>query len=344
MEPLLKLNKLRKYFPIERGIFRRVVGHVRAVDDVSLHIYPGETFGLVGESGSGKTTLGRCLLRALDPTSGEIIFRFNGKAKDVAKLSSTELRPLRKSMQMIFQDPYSSLDPRMTVLDIVGEPIQTYNIASGAELERRVIDLMETVGLESKHLKRYPHAFSGGQRQRIGIARALALNPDFIVCDEAVSALDVSIQAQILNLLRDLQHEFDLTYLFIAHDLSVIKHISNRVAVMYVGKIMEMASTKELFGKPSHPYTEALLSAVPKTDPETKMKRIILPGEIPNPADPPPGCPFHTRCIYMKEICKSQVPEWKEVTQDHFTSCHFAGELDLTPVSVSKQDSAAKSI
>jgi peptide/nickel transport system ATP-binding protein len=331
-ERLLEVDNLRKYFPVEKGFFRKVVGHVKAVDDVSLYIDEGETLGLVGESGSGKTTFGRSVLRALDPTSGSVVFHFDGKTVDMAKLSAKELRPYREYMQMIFQDPYSSLDPRMTILDIVGEPLRTFNVAHGRKLEERVMELMEVVGLESKHLKRYPHAFSGGQRQRIGIARALALNPKFIVCDEAVSALDVSIQAQILNLLRKLQRDFELTYLFIAHDLSVVKHISDRVAVMYVGRLMEMATTTELFGNPSHPYTEALLSAVPKTDPETKMARIILPGEIPNPANPPSGCPFHTRCVYAEEVCKTDVPEWMEVVPGHFSACHFAKTLELKGV------------
>lgn len=326
---LLEVSHLKKHFPIEKGFFRRVIGHVKAVDDVSIFIRHGETLGLVGESGSGKTTLGRCILRAIEPTSGTINFRFPDGMKDIAKLEKPQLRRRRRHMHMIFQDPYASLDPRMTVLDIVGEPLKLHGVAKGKQLEERVKELMRLVGLEVKHLKRYPHAFSGGQRQRIGIARSLALNPDLIVCDEAVSALDVSIQAQILNLLQDLQEEFDLTYLFIAHDLSVVQHISDRVGVMYLGRIMELAETDALFERPRHPYTEALLSAVPKTDPDTKMDRLILPGEIPNPADPPPGCPFHTRCPYVKDICRTEVPAWTEVDPGHYSSCHFAKELNL---------------
>jgi peptide/nickel transport system ATP-binding protein len=327
---LLEVDHVKKYFSIEKGFLRKVVGHVRAVDDVSLYIKEGETLGLVGESGSGKTTLGRCILRAIEPTDGAIRFRFSDdEFLDLTKLEKEELRRRRRHMHMIFQDPYSSLDPRMTVLDIVGEPLKLHGVARGKELEGRVKDLMDVVGLETKHLKRYPHAFSGGQRQRIGIARSLALNPKLIVCDEAVSALDVSIQAQILNLLQQLQREFDLTYLFIAHDLSVVEHISDRVAVMYVGRIMEMATTEELYMHPKHPYTEALMSAVPKTDPDIKMDRLILSGEIPNPADPPPGCPFHPRCIHAKEICSTRVPVWFEVTPGHFSACHFARELEL---------------
>ena len=327
---LLDVKSLKKYFPIETGFFRRTTGYVKAVDDVSLLIHEGETLGLVGESGCGKTTFGRCVLRAIEPTEGEVNFRRrNGSVVDIVKLDKTELKELRKEAQMIFQDPYSSLDPRMTVLNIVGEPIRSNKIASGKELEDRVKELMAVVGLEVKHLRRYPHAFSGGQRQRIGIARALAANPKLIVADEPVSALDVSVQAQILNLLQDLQGEFHLTYLFVAHDLSVIEHISDRVAVMYVGKIAEMADTTELFSNPKHPYTEALLSAAPQPDPEQKMKRIILPGEVANPANPPSGCYFHPRCLYCRDICKQELPVWDEVAPGHFTACHFARELSL---------------
>ena len=327
---LLDVKSLKKYFPIETGFFRRTTGYVKAVDDVSLLIHEGETLGLVGESGCGKTTFGRCVLRAIEPTEGEVNFRRrNGSVVDIVKLDKTELKELRKEAQMIFQDPYSSLDPRMTVLNIVGEPIRSNKIASGKELEDRVRELMAVVGLEIKHLRRYPHAFSGGQRQRIGIARALAANPKLIVADEPVSALDVSVQAQILNLLQDLQGEFHLTYLFVAHDLSVIEHISDRVAVMYVGKIAEMAETTELFSNPMHPYTEALLSAAPQPDPEQKMKRIILPGEVANPANPPSGCYFHPRCLYCRDICKQELPVWDEVAPGHFTACHFARELSL---------------
>lgn len=329
---LLEVKSLKKYFPIEKGFFRKVTGFIKAVDKVNLYIKEGETLGLVGESGCGKTTLGRCILRAIEPTDGNILFRLNDKMVDITKLDKENLRSMRKYAQMIFQDPYSSLDPRMTVLDIVGEPLLVNNIARGRKLENRVKDLVKIVGLNIKHLKRYPHAFSGGQRQRIGVARALAPNPKFIVADEPVSALDVSIQAQILNLLQDLQKKFHLTYLFISHDLSVIEHISDRVAVMYVGKMVEMAETEELFLNPKHPYTEALLSALPKPDPDLKMERIILPGEVANPANPPSGCYFHPRCPYAKDICKETEPEWEEVTPGHFAACHFARELSLKGV------------
>ena len=331
---LLEVNSLKKYFPIEKGFLRRVVGHVKAVDSVDLYIDAGETLGLVGESGCGKTTLGRCILRAIEPTEGKINFRYDDKGElvDITQLDKREMRAIRKHAQMIFQDPYSSLDPRMTVYDIVGEPLYLNKIAKGQELEDRVKELVRVVGLEVKHLKRYPHAFSGGQRQRIGIARALAPNPKLIVADEAVSALDVSIQAQILNLLQDLQSEFNLTYLFVAHDLSVIEHISDRVAVMYVGKMVEMAETEELFINPKHPYTEALMSAVPKTDPHVKMDRIVLPGEVANPANPPAGCYFHPRCVYAKDICSQDSPPWQEIAPDHFAACHLAKELELKGV------------
>jgi peptide/nickel transport system ATP-binding protein len=330
---LLEVNNLKKHFPIERGFLRRVVGHVKAVDGVSLYIKEGEALGLVGESGCGKTTFGRCVVRGLDPTSGEILFRpDDDMTVDLAKLEKSELAKVRRHIHMIFQDPYSSLDPRMTVLDIIGEPIRSNRIADGRALEDRVKELVEVVGLKVEHLVRYPHAFSGGQRQRIGIARSLAANPKLIVCDEAVSALDVSVQAQILNLLQELQEQFALTYLFVAHDLSVVQHVSDRVAVMYVGKIAEMAETDELYGNPKHPYTEALLSAVPTADPEAKMERVILGGEVANPADPPGGCYFHPRCKYAKDICKDVEPPWEEVEPEHFAACHFAKELDLQGV------------
>lgn len=330
--PLLEVKNLKKYFPVEKGFWRKTVGYVKAVDKVNLYINEGETLGVVGESGCGKTTLGRCILRAIEPTEGSILFRLNGDMIDITKLDRESLRATRRYTQMIFQDPYSSLDSRMTVLDIVGEPLLVNNLATGRKMEERVKDLVKVVGLNVKHLKRYPHAFSGGQRQRIGIARALASNPKFIVADEPVSALDVSVQAQTLNLLQDLQVEFKLTYLFISHDLSVVEHISDRVAVMYVGKVVELAKTEEFFLNPLHPYSEALLSALPKPDPRLRMKRIILSGEVANPVNPPSGCYFHPRCKYAEEICKKEEPEWKEVNPDHFVACHFAKELNLKGV------------
>ena len=331
-ERLLEVRNLKKYFPITVGFLKREVGQVKAVDDVSFYINQGETLGLVGESGCGKTTLGRCVIRAIEPTDGIVEFRANGEMADLISLNPKEIREVRQHMQMIFQDPYTSLDPRMTVLEIVGEPLEVNNIARGVELEERVKALMEVVGLEVKYLKRYPHAFSGGQRQRIGIARALATNPNLVVCDEAVSALDVSIQAQILNLLLDLQRDLGLTYLFISHDLSVVEHISDRVGVMYVGKLVEMSKTEDLFFRPKHPYTEALLSAVPTPERERKNQRIILDGEAANPANVPKGCPFHPRCKYAEDICKTEPPTWQEIEPDHFTACHFSKELELKGV------------
>lgn len=332
-QPLVEVTNLQKFFPIERGFLRTVVGHVKAVDDVSLTIHRNETIGLVGESGSGKTTLGRCILRAIEPTGGTVqYFPAKGAPVDVLALNKRELNLLRRQMQMIFQNPYSSLDPRKTVLQIVGEPLMLHKIARGDELVERVKALMDMVGLEIKHMNRYPHAFSGGQRQRIGVARALALNPEFIVADEPVSALDVSIQAQILNLLADLKQELHLSFLFISHGLSVIKHISDRVAVMYVGKLVEKADVVDLFAHPLHPYTESLLSAIPKPDPEIKMKRIILQGDVANPANPPSGCYFHPRCRYAQEICKQETPVLRELEPKHFVSCHRAGELELAGV------------
>ena len=333
-ETILEVKSLKKYFPIEKGFFRRLAGHVKAVDDVSFSLAKGEILGLVGESGCGKTTLGRCVLRALDATSGEILLQTrDGRTVDILQLSKRELRALRKEMHMVFQDPFSSLSPRMTVLEIIGEPLWAQGV-SGREREERVRSLAGLVGLNSGHLNRYPNAFSGGQRQRIGIARALATNPAFIVADEPVSSLDVSIQAQILNLLQDLQQELNLTYLFIAHDLSVVEHIADRVAVMYVGRIVEISETEDLYLNPKHPYTEALLSAVPKPDPRIKEESIILPGEVANPADPPSGCYFHPRCKYAKDICKQETPLLQEVTPGHFAACHFALDLSLEGVPV----------
>jgi peptide/nickel transport system ATP-binding protein len=334
---LLEVKHLKKYFPVQSGFLKRETGYVKAVDDVSFYIQRGETLALVGESGCGKTTLGRCVVRLYKPGAGEIYFRTAGSAApqemvDLAQLSGPELLPFRRDIQMIFQDPYSSLNPRMTVFDIISEPIRANRLANGKELEERVIHLMEIVELETRYLRRYPHAFSGGQRQRIGIARALATNPRLIVADEPVSALDVSIQAQILNLLKDLQAEFGLSYLFVAHDLNVVRYISNRVVVMYVGRLVERASTSELFTDPKHPYTEALLSAVPKSEPDEVRQRIILQGEIPNPANPPTGCYFHPRCRYVKDVCRVNTPPLEEVSPGHFAACHFAKELNLRGV------------
>lgn len=332
---ILEVKSMKKYFPIKKGFLKRTVGHVKAVDDVSFFINQGETFGLVGESGCGKSTLGKSILRAIEPSEGSIRFSDRNSNKvEVRKLDYKKLRNIRRDMQLIFQDPYSSLNPRMTVLNIIGEPLICNGIAKGGELRRRVGDLMDVVGLNRKHLERYPHAFSGGQRQRVGIARALATDPKFIVCDEAVSALDVSIQAQIINLLQELQEKFNLSYLFISHDLGVIQHISDRVGVMYVGKMVEVSTTEELFSNPKHPYTEALLSAKPVPNPRVKRNRIVLEGEVANPANPPSGCYFHPRCPYAKDICKAESPDFKEVEDGHFVACHFAEELNLKGAAV----------
>jgi peptide/nickel transport system ATP-binding protein len=329
---LLKVRNLKKHFPIQRGFFRRVIGHVRAVDGVNFFIREGETLGLVGESGCGKTTTGRLILRAIEPTEGKVLFRRNGEMVNIAQISRKELKAFRREMQIIFQDPFSSLNPRMTVMDIVSEPLVIHGIAKGAELKSQVRELLEAVGLKAQHMNRYPYAFSGGQRQRIGIARALALRPKLIVADEPVSALDVSVQAQVLNLLHDLQQEFGLTYLFIAHDLSVVEHISDRVAVMYLGNLVELAAAEELYANPVHPYTEALLSAVPRTDPDQVTQRIILPGDVPNPSAPPSGCKFHPRCRYARDICAVDVPLWRDLGDDHWVACHMADELNLAGI------------
>ncbi len=326
---LLDVRDLKMHFPIQRGFFRRTVGHVRAVDGVSFTLHEGETLGLVGESGCGKTTTGRVILRAYEPTAGQVLFRAGGELIDVAQLDGRALKALRRDMQIIFQDPFSSLNPRMTVLDIVGEPLQIHRAANGDDLRVQVSELLRRVGLRPQHMNRYPNAFSGGQRQRIGIARALALRPRLIVCDEPVSALDVSIQAQVLNLLKDLQNDFGLTYLFISHDLSVVEHISDRVAVMYLGHMVELAPATRLYALPQHPYTEALLSAVPSVDPERPSRRILLTGDVPNPANPPTGCVFHPRCRYAVDICKTRTPEWRDLGADHWVACHRAEELNL---------------
>jgi oligopeptide/dipeptide ABC transporter ATP-binding protein len=329
---VLEVVDLKKHFPIRKGFLRRQIGAVRAVDGVSFSIRRGETLALVGESGCGKTTVSRCILRALAPSDGAIRFTVEGKTIDVARLSKREIRPLRRHMQMVFQDPYSSLNPRMMVADIIGEPLLVNGMRSAAERRRRVAELLEMVQMPPQTMHRFPHAFSGGQRQRLGIARALALNPSLIVADEPVSALDVSVQAQILNLLLDLQDKLGLTYLFVAHDLSVVKHVSDRVAVMYVGKIVEIAETKALFASPRHPYTEALLSAVPKPDPRTRAERIILEGNVADAAHPPPGCAFHPRCRYATERCKAELPALTEVEPKRFVACHRAKELVLAGV------------
>ena len=327
---LLEVNGLTKHFNVRQGMFGRGTGQVRAIDGVSFFIRRGETLGLVGESGSGKTTAGRAILRAIEPTAGEVRFRLNHKESvDITKLDKPALRKFRRHAQMIFQDPYSSLNPRMTVRDIIAEPLVASGLATGSELDDRVRLAAQRCQLRLEHLRRYPHAFSGGQRQRIGIARALVVEPEFIVCDEAVSALDVSIQAQILNLLMETQKEFGLTYLFIAHDLSVVEHVSDRVAVMYLGRIVEMAPTAKLFYQPRHPYTAALMSAIPALNPDEVMQPEMLEGEIPNPSNPPSGCHFHPRCRYVQDRCRQEVPLLREVSPGQFAACHFAEELTL---------------
>ena len=329
-QALLEVKGLRKYFPIRKGFLQRVVGQVRAVDGIDFRVSRGETFGLVGESGCGKTTASRCIVRALEPSDGQIHFRTgDGAMLEIANLSRDELQPLRRHMQMIFQDPFSSLNPRMTLFDIIGEPLLVNGVTNRQQRIDRVEELLGLVGLRPEFLQRFPHAFSGGQRQRIGIARALALSPSLVVADEPVSALDVSVQAQILNLMLELQNQLGLTYLFVAHDLSVVKHICDRVAVMYVGRVVETAETKELFESPKHPYTEALLSAVPQPDPRMRSQRIILEGEVADPANPPSGCYFHPRCRYAVDLCREETPVLEEISPGHAVSCHRALELEL---------------
>ena len=317
MEPLLRVKNLKKYFPVESGVFGREKAFVKAVDDVSFDIYKGETLGLVGESGCGKSTTGRMLVNLLTPTSGEVIF----EGRDIAKLSKKDQKSMRKNIQIIFQDPYSSLNPRMNIGDIIAEPMKVNKTIKKVDMEEKVLSLLNCVGLASFHRNRYPHEFSGGQRQRVGIARALSLNPKLIVCDEPVSALDVSIQAQVLNLLHDLQREFDLTYLFIAHGLNVVKHVSSRVGVMYLGKLVELAEGDILYNNPKHPYSQALLSAIPIPDPTKKKTRIILNGDVPSAVNPPTGCRFHTRCWKCTEICKKEEPEFEDLGMGHQVAC-----------------------
>ena len=337
---LLEIQGLKEYFPVHKAFFQRKTALVKAVDGVDFYIKEGETVGLVGESGCGKTTMARLILRLEQPTEGVLIYRSKRLAEpgekykkvDIANVPPEQLKLLRRDIQLVFQDPYSSLNPRMTVEELVGEPIVVHGVAKGRELKDRVSELLTAVGLSQDHMRRYPHEFSGGQRQRIGIARALALNPQLVVADEPVSALDVSIQAQVINLLEDLQKTFGLTYLFIAHDLSMVKYISDRVAVMYLGKIVESAETEELFSNPGHPYTEALLSAVPVPNPHYKVKRIPLEGEVPSPINPPDGCHFHPRCRYAQAICKIESPVFQEIRDAHFTACHFSDSLSLQPI------------
>ena len=336
--PLVEVRDLSKHFPVRSGLLSRRTGAVHAVDGVSFTLRRGECMGLVGESGSGKTTVGRLLLRLLEPTGGQVLF----EGRDVAGADGEELRALRRQMQMIFQDPYSSLNPRMTVEQMIREPLAIHRLAQGAERARRVAELLDVVGLRAEHARRFPHEFSGGQRQRIGIARALAVNPKLLVCDEPVSALDVSIQAQVINLLRALQREFHLTYLFIAHDLGVVRHIADRVAVMYLGKVVEMAAKPALFARPLHPYTQALFSAIPIPDPEAARERIILQGDVPTPIEPPSGCRFHTRCPFAEEICRQREPPLAEVAPGHRAACHLVTPERLAAGDVPTPRAAAR--
>ncbi|MGI6705070.1 MAG: ABC transporter ATP-binding protein [Clostridia bacterium] len=330
---LLEVQGLKQHFPIQVGFLRRTIGYIKAVDGVNLNIKAGETLGLVGESGCGKTTLGRSILRLYEPTDGKVYFHDGNKKVSITELDRKSLRKFRRHMQIIFQDPYSSLDSRMTILEIVGEPLLVNGIAKGKELEEMVEHILVQVGLQKEHMRRYPHSFSGGQRQRIAIARAIVLNPDLVVADEPVSALDVSIQAQILNLLKEMQEKMNLTFLFISHDLGVVRYVSDRIAMMYVGKLVELAPKEKLLQKPMHPYTESLLSAVPRVDLAYRKKRIILPGEAPDPSNLPSGCIFHPRCRYAKEICKEEEPQLRQLGE-HQVSCHFAEDLDLKGITL----------
>ncbi|WP_067619274.1 ABC transporter ATP-binding protein [Alicyclobacillus acidiphilus] len=319
-DTLIEVRELRKHFPIRRGVLQRVTGHVRAVDGVGFRVGKGETLGVVGESGCGKSTMGRSILRLIEPTSGTVEFQ----GKNILNLSKADMQLMRRQMQIVFQDPYASLNPRFTVAKTLMEPMIVHKLHDKATRMSRVKSLLERVGLDPDYAERFPHEFSGGQRQRIGIARALTLNPKLLILDEPVAALDVSVQSQVLNLLKDLQDEFALTYLFIAHDLSVVRHISDRVLVLYLGRMAELADTDSIFSDPLHPYTKALLSAVPIPDPDVRRERIILKGDLPSPANPPKGCPFHTRCPVAAQICREQVPEWREAKQGHFVACHLA--------------------
>lgn len=333
---ILEVKNLKLYFPIHRGLIQRRMDYIRAVDGVSFSLCEGEVLGLVGESGCGKTTVGRTILRLYNPTAGEIwYYRESGKRTDLAHISLKEMKPLRREVRMMFQDPFSSLNPRLTVKDIISEPLEIHGMAHGKEAEQRVAELMQAVGLNPALMRRYPHEFSGGQRQRIGLARTLSTNPRLIVADEPVSALDVSVQAQVLNVLQELQNRLGLALVFIAHDLSVVEHISDRIAVMYVGKIVEMSETTELLHQPLHPYTEALLSAIPPADPDIHPERIRLHGEVPSPSNPPSGCIFHPRCNYARPVCSQQEPPLVESTPGHFVSCHFAKELHLKGIGAS---------
>lgn len=323
-ESLIEVRNLKKYFPIKTGLFNRVVGHVKAVDDVTFSINKGETFGLVGESGCGKSTLGRAILQLQRPTSGAVFY----DGKQIQNMNTKQLRLMRQDMQIIFQDPFGSLNPRIHIRDIIGEPLRVHNKVPSSDIDKRVVELMELVGLDPSRRNRYPHEFSGGQRQRVGIARAIALNPNFIVADEAVSALDVSVQSQVLNLLMKLQKELGLTFLFIAHGLNVVRHISDRIGVMYLGKLVEVARTEDLFSNPKHPYTAALLSAIPRPNPHYKKERIVLQGDVPSPANPPSGCRFHPRCAFAQEKCRLVSPELETVGADRQVACHFPLEAD----------------